>query len=372
MFDLCRKYGFQRPVSRLLARILHGELKTVEQSQEERMKLQVSLALCLLGCLAIAGSAPVATAGILSDTTITSDSSTRPNIPSQERYPRELMQQDTFDVGPGGDLRVDVYDADVEVLTGGGGGTQVDVYLRSNDMEWARGVYAELGMTARAESGAVVVETTNKPSRSWWGSGNRWFSVIVVAQIPEDFNIDIATGDGDVSVDDLRGEVKIHTSDGDISVARLDGPAIMLETSDGDIAATSLTAGDIDIKTSDGDIDIGSLSGPVSARTSDGDIDVVLTGGDEASFSTSDGDVRIEMRQSGALGIRTGDGDIDIVVPESLAADVDLDGEDIELLGGLAIEGRVRDGRAEGRINGGGPLIKAETGDGEIRLVTRN
>ena len=94
------------------------------------MKLRVSLALCLLGCLVVAGSAPVATAGILSDTTITSDSITPSNFPSQERYPRELMKQDSFDVGPGGVLRVDVYDADVEVLTGRGGGAQVEVFRR--------------------------------------------------------------------------------------------------------------------------------------------------------------------------------------------------------------------------------------------------
>jgi hypothetical protein len=295
-----------------------------------------------------------------------------PSFPYQDRYPRELMHEDTFDVGPGGNLRVDVYDADVEVVTGASAGAAVSIYLRSNDMEWARGIYAELGMSTRLEAGSVIIETTNRPSGSWWGSGNRWYNVIVHVQLPGEFDVDIATGDGDVAVDDLRGRAEIHTSDGDIAVAHLDGPVIMLRTSDGDVEASSLTADSIDIETSDGDIDIAELRGQVTARTSDGDIHAILASAEEARFETGDGDVRIEMNQAAPLGIRTGDGDIDILASATLAADVDLHGGDVELVGGLAIEGSVRDGRARGRINGGGPLIKAETGDGEIRLVTRN
>jgi hypothetical protein len=331
-----------------------------------KMRSLTFLAAGLMAAILVAGSAPLVAANALPETGPAS------NVPSQDRYPRELMQEDTFDVGPGGDLRVDVYDADVEVVTGTSGGATVEIYLRSNDMEWARGEYVKLGMSARLEAGAVVVETTERPSSSWWSSGNRWYNVIVHVQLPDEFNVDIATGDGDVSVEDLRGRASIHTSDGDISVAHLDGPAITLRTSDGDVEAGSLTADSIDIETSDGDIDIAELVGPVTARTSDGDIHVTLASADEARFETGDGDVRIELNQAAPLGIRTGDGDIDIIASAALAADVDLRGGDVELVGGLAIEGSVRDGRARGRINGGGPLIKAETGDGEIRLVTRN
>jgi hypothetical protein len=286
----------------------------------------------------------------------------------QESYPREQMQEDTFDVGAGGNLHVDVYDADVEVVTGAAGGATVQIYLRSNDMGWA-----EMEISTRLDGSSVIVETTKKPSSSWWNStGNRWFSVIARVQIPEEFNLDISTGDGDVTVDNLRGQASIHTADGDISVARIDGPTIILETSDGDIEATSLTADRIEIDTSDGDINVGGVSGPVTGKTSDGDIQVKLAAGGDARFQTGDGDVRVELTQAATLNISTGDGDIDIIAPGSLAADVDLRGEDVELVGGLAIEGSVRDGRAQGRINGGGPLIKAETGDGEIRLVTRS
>jgi hypothetical protein len=330
------------------------------------MKSLYSMAICLMAAVLMAASAPAITL------------SHGPNAapghlsPAQDRYPSELMQEDTFDVGPGGMLQVDVHDADVEVVTGDAGGATVEIYLRSNDMDWAREIFAEMEISTRLEGNSVVIETTKKPSTSWWSSvGNRWFNVIAHVRIPEEFDLDISTGDGDVSVEDLRGRARIHTSDGDVSVARLDGPAIILKTSDGDIAADSLTADRVEVDTSDGDIDIGSVTGLIAAKTSDGDIHVRLAATGEASFQTGDGDVRIEMSQAAPLDIRTGDGDIDIVAPGSLAADVELRGEDVELVGGLALEGSVRDGRAQGRINGGGPLIKAETGDGEIRLVTK-
>jgi hypothetical protein len=331
------------------------------------MKSLYSMGLCFMAALLMAASVPAITLSHGPDMAPARLS------PAQDDYPRELMQEDTFDVGAGGNLHVDVYDADVEVLTGAAGGATVQIYLRSNDMDWARGIFAEMEISTRLDGNTVVIETTKKPSRSWWsGTGNRWFSLIAQVQIPEEFDIDISTGDGDVSVDNLRGQARIHTADGDISVARLEGPAIVLETSDGDVEATSLIADRIEIDTSDGDIDVGSITGPVKAKTSDGDIYVKLAAAGEASFRTGDGDVRIEISQAAPLDISTGDGDIDIVAPRSLAADVELRGEDVELVGGLALEGSVRDGRAQGRINGGGPLIKAETGDGEIRLVTRN
>ncbi len=330
------------------------------------MKSLYSMAICLMAAVLMAASAPAIT---LSHGP---NAAPGPLSSAQDRYPRELMHEDTFDVGPGGMLQVDVYDADVEVVTGPAGGATVGIFLRSNDMDWAREIFAEMEISTRLEGDSVVIETTKKPSTSWWsGTGNRWFNVIAHVQIPEEFDIDISTGDGDVSAEDLSGRARIHTSDGDISVARLDGPAIILETSDGDVVADSLTADRVEVDTSDGDIDIGSITGPIAAKTSDGDIHVKLAAAGEASFQTGDGDVHIEVSQAAPLDIRTGDGDIDIVVPGSLAADVELRGEDVELVGGLALEGSVRDGRAQGTINGGGPLIKAETGDGEIRLVTR-
>jgi len=331
------------------------------------MKSPYSVGLCFMAALSIAAS--------VSAITLSSGPNVAPALVSnaQDNYPRELMQQDTFDVEPGGNLRVDVYDADVEVVTKAAGGATVEIYLRSNDMDWARGIFAEMEISTRLDGDSVVIETTKKPTSSWWsGTGNRWFNVIAHVQIPEEFDLDVSTGDGDVSVDSLRGQAKIHTSDGDISVARINGPAITLETSDGDVEADSLTADRIEIHTSDGDIDVGSLSGPVTAKTSDGDIQIKLTATGEASFQTGDGDVRVEMSQAAPVDISTGDGDIDIIVPRSLAADVELRGGDVELVGGLALEGSVRNGRAQGRINGGGPLISAETGDGEIRLITRN
>lgn len=295
-----------------------------------------------------------------------------PFLPSQDQHPRELMLERAFDVGAGGALEVDVHDADVEVVTGSSGGAQVEIYLRSNNMEWARGIYEQMEFSARLEGNRVIVESGKVPSGTWTSSiRGRWFGVRIMVRIPQRFDIDLNTADGDVMLGDVDGDVRIETADGDVSVGDIEGPGIWLRTADGDVAAGSLAAPSIEIDTSDGDISVAVASGRLSADTSDGDIRLRLESAEGASLSSGDGDVDVELVQSAALEISTGDGDVTILAPATLAAEIDFDGEEVEFSGGLALEGRVREGRASGTLNGGGPLIRVETGDGEIRLVTK-
>ena len=90
-------------------------------------------------------------------------------VPSQAqrgRVPSESVYNDQFSVGPGGTLRVDVDDADIEVLTSGGSGVGVEVVLFSRDMDWARDQFEQMEFTARAEGNTVRV-TAREPRRRW-------------------------------------------------------------------------------------------------------------------------------------------------------------------------------------------------------------
>ena len=122
-----------------------------------------------------------------------------------------------------------------------------------------------------------------------------------------------------------------------------------METSDGDITADALEATMTEIRTSDGDIDIRSVAGAVRA-------------------TTSDGDIRVQLANAGDVRLRTSDGDITIYAPMSLKAEIDFDGEDLNVERGFDILGRITRRRVSGSLNGGGPLLAAGTHDGSITL----
>jgi len=110
-------------------------------------------------------------------------------------------------------------------------------------------------------------------------------------QVPKEFNLDVQTAGGSISVNDLKGDIDLHTSGGSIKLgnmagnvdARTSGGSITLEDADGEVS----------LKTSGGSITIGETTGQVYAKTSGGSITVDGSGGD-VSAHTSGGSLRLK------------------------------------------------------------------------------
>jgi hypothetical protein len=291
-----------------------------------------------------------------------------PQIDTPQRdVPWESMLRQELAAVPGGRLQVRVDDADVAIGVADGQPAEVVISLRSNDMEWARGVYERMAFTVRESGGTIVVESDPRPREEW--RRDRWMSVRIEARVPSRFDLDIHTQDGDVALASFEGSMQIVTQDGDVTAESLRGPSVELRSQDGDLFAAALAADRIALQTQDGDIDVGSLAGATRAHTSDGDIRIGAVDATDVELESSDGDVFVAINAAGRLVIRTGDGDISIVAPATLQADVDFSGEEISLQSGFSLDGSVNRRRAQGRINGGGAEIRAHTNDGEIRLL---
>ena len=275
---------------------------------------------------------------------------TVPSHAQRGRVPSESVYSDQFAVGAGGTLRVDVDDADIEVQTADGSGVEVQVLLLSRDMDWARDQFEQMEFTARTEGNTVRV-TAREPRRrrrSDWRD-NRWFSMTVRITVPQRFDVDARTEDGDISLGDLNGSIWLDTSDGDVTLGRIQGDQATIETSDGDVTAISLAATRTSIRTSDGDIEIDAVDGDFEA-------------------TSGDGDIRVYLGAIESVSVRAGDGDISLHVPANLRATVDLSAEDLYVPRAFAIQGRISRRRVRGDLNGGGPRIRASAGDGSIRL----
>ncbi len=279
----------------------------------------------------------------------------------------ELMFQRSFDLRPGGALEVDVHDADVQVKTGDGAGVTVELYLHAEDMEWARRMYEraqfqaeQRGSTVRLTSREVQVD------RADW-SRRRWYNVRASIRIPRQFDATIRTGDGDVTIEHLEGDLNIRSADGDVAVEGIRG-VIEAHTQDGDVIVGDVEGPRIVVRSQDGDLSIGALAVEEAAiETQDGDVSVESVAG-RVRVSTHDGDLRIGLGSVQDASLRTGDGDVSVYLPESFAADVDIQSESIHIDDAFQITGTVSPHRIKGALNGGGPPLAVRTSDGSVTL----
>lgn len=262
----------------------------------------------------------------------------------------ELFAQ-SFDLGADAVVDVDVADADVSIANHRGAGVEVRVLVGGRE-EDGRELFEAIRFEATASGNTLRVRARDpQMGRDWW-SGGRWASVTVAIAAPEGASLDVRTGDGDIEVADFAGAVSLRTSDGDVAAGRLSGDRIEIQTSDGDVRVGFV-----------GDA-------TTSVRTGDGDVVLTVAGG-SLEASSGDGDLWVELDTPTELRLRTGDGDITIRAPESLAAEVHLQGEDLDMDGDFRLQGRIGDDRVTGTLNGGGPLLQARTGDGTITLEAR-
>ena len=236
----------------------------------------------------------------------------------------------------GGSMRLDDIGGGVHAETGGG---SIDVGTVSGDLGLHTGGGA---IEVRHANGKVVAET---------GGGS------VEIQSGQDATIE--TGGGSVEVRQCSGKVKVSTGGGSIDLEDLGGPA--------------------DIETGGGTIHLTSAKGHVHAETGGGGIE--LFGVPSAHAETGAGGITVKLINTGGerrdSDLETGAGDITVYIAPDVAinvrASVDMgnghritsDFADIH----IASEGDQWGPKtltAEGKLNGGGPMLKVHTSAGDI------
>lgn len=178
-------------------------------------------------------------------------------------------------------------------------------------------------------------------------------SVRIEVRLPAKADLDVRTGDGDVTVAPLAGNIRLHTGDGDIDADGL--------------------AGTLEFTTGDGHVRARGLDGALRAHAGDGPMEIEGRF-DRLELDTGDGGIHAIAREGSRLGsewqIESGDGRLELRIPPTLRADLDIhtgDGRiDVELP--VEIEGAFGRSTVRGRLNGGGPLLRMRSGDGAIRL----
>jgi len=150
-----------------------------------------------------------------------------------------------------------------------------------------------------------------------------------------------------------EGKVRLHTGDGEIRLRDMKGQ--------------------MDLESGDGRVEAEGVDGALRAHS--GDAHVRVRGRfDTLDISTSDGRIEAEALAGSSVGpgwnVSTGDGGVSVTIPENFAADLSLHTGDghITLDLPVTVQGKYDSNSIHGKLNGGGGLLNIHTGDGSIRL----
>ncbi|MEJ2145221.1 MAG: DUF4097 family beta strand repeat-containing protein [Acidobacteriota bacterium] len=289
----------------------------------------------------------------------------------------------SFQVSTGGLLNVQADRASITVTTQPQAAATVTIIPRG----WSVGeMEKDFAIDLHQSGNEIIVEVRARHRLSnWFGwNSNR---IRIEAVIPDNFNVDLKTSGGGISVADLTGEVRSETSGGGISLGKIDGP-VYAKTSGGSVEL-SASKGNAELYTSGGSIRMGDVEGRIVASTSGGSVTVEHAEGQiQAETSgggihvkeifgsidarTSGGSVSAELRSQpdGDCRLQTSGGNITVRLAPDLQFDVDAktSGGRVKTDVPITVQGTLGKSHVEGRLNGGGPSLYLRTSGGSISI----
>jgi hypothetical protein len=244
----------------------------------------------------------------------------------------ERQKDDTwhkeFSITGSPDLRINAGDANIRITPWDE--KRVDVTVRTHN--WTIG--AQHGFRIRDYQSGDRVEIDAPSVATCIGlciNFSRGADIDVRA--PRNGRFELATKDGRIEVDGIKGEIRLRTGDGRVTARDLDG--------------------NLRADTGDGHVEISGRFDDVMAATGDGGMDIRIMPGSVMksswSFRSGDGRIRLQVPKDFAAYVdaHTGDGHIDVDLP-------------------ITVSGRVREGTVRGSVNGGGQTLFLQSGDGSI------
>jgi hypothetical protein len=168
-------------------------------------------------------------------------------------------------------------------------------------------------------------------------------------QAPENSYLDASAGSGDINVQGVGENAKLSTGSGNIRATGLHG-GFKLDTGSGNIYAEQTGQGDVKAQTGSGNIELRNLRGGLRAGTGSGSIKAAGTPVSDWKLDTGSGNVELWTGNAAfMLNASSGSGGIH---------------SDQEMV----TQGSPSRHQMTGKLHGGGPTVRIETGSGEIRI----
>ncbi|RKU20338.1 hypothetical protein C6503_05975 [Candidatus Poribacteria bacterium] len=297
----------------------------------------------------------------------------------------------SYDVRSGGNLSVLSEFGAIEIQTAEQEKVEIVITKesKSESVGAVEKMLADFELAFEHEGSDVHIQGVFKHDRDHWWKQFNFAKIHFLITVPQQYNIDLNTAGSDISVANLTGDVRVRTSGGNLCFRSITG-TVWGHTSGGSVEAVNI-AGDVQVRTSGGSLRFGAIQGFVSGRTSGGSIkgtdcnggtDVRTSGGNiwlggiskNVNARTSGGSIQAALRTQpqSECSLRTSGGAITCTLAPDVAVDLEAKTSggrvSVETDFVSVIQGKAPKNRLEGRINGGGPLLKLRTSGGSIHL----
>jgi len=168
-------------------------------------------------------------------------------------------------------------------------------------------------------------------------------------QAPADAYLNAASGSGEVTDDGVGENAKLSTGSGNIHATGLHG-GFSVDTGSGSIYGEQVGDGDVKAETGSGSIELRNLHGALKAQTGSGSIKIGGTPSEAWKIGTGSGSVEVWTGNAAfTLDAETGSGGVH---------------SDRE----MTTQGTEDHHHISGKVGGGGPTVRIETGSGSIRI----
>ncbi len=159
-----------------------------------------------------------------------------------------------------------------------------------------------------------------------------------------------STGSGDVIIDDVGTSLKANTGSGNVHAHGIHGAAD-LETGSGNIELQETSGGDVRAQTGSGNVHLEGIAGGLRAGTGSGDIEIAGNPMTEWKLETGSGNIHMNLGSAAHFNLNasTGSGSVDVAQP-------------------ILMQGSLNKHHVSGAVNGGGPVLRADTGSGNIEI----
>jgi hypothetical protein len=258
----------------------------------------------------------------------------------------------TLNVGASPTLNVATGSGNVRLRPGSGNQVHIVAHLRASNHGWMSGGSDAESRIQQIINNPPIVQNGNDITIGERHNGDLYRNISIDYDItlPRASSLTATTGSGDVDIQDVGSNLKAQSGSGNVHARGIQGPAT-LGTGSGDIEFQQTAPGDVKAETGSGNITLRGLSGALKSSTGSGNIEVEGQPSTDWKLSTGSGNIHLAVG-SGAhfnLDADTGSGSINVQQP-------------------ITMQGSLNRHHVAGVVNGGGPVIRANTGSGDIQI----